>query len=96
MHESRLKKQQLREKIWDEMGRSRIAVFPLPCRGRIPNFKGAEVAAERLRQLEVWKIAKVVFVSPYSPQRKVRENVLREGKNLYHGFSEAQERLHPN
>ena len=59
-----------------------VAVFPLPCRGRIPNFKGAEVAAERLRQLEEWRKAKVVFVNPDSPQRKVRENVLKDGKTL--------------
>ena len=76
------KKQLLREKIWSEMERSRIAVFPLPCRGRIPNFKGAEAAAERLRQLEEWKKAKVVFVNPDSPQRRVRENALKDGKTL--------------
>ena len=64
------------------MERSGIAVFPLPCRGRIPNFKGAEAAAERLRQLEEWKKAKVVFVNPDSPQRKVRENALKDEKTL--------------
>lgn len=76
------KKQLLREKIWSEMERLRIAVFPLPCRGRIPNFVGAEAATERLRQLEEWKNAKVVFVNPDSPQRKVRENTLKNGKTL--------------
>ena len=76
------KKQLLREKIWREMERLRIAVFPLPCRGRIPNFVGAEAAAERLRQLEEWKKAKVVFVNPDSPQRKVRENALKDEKTL--------------
>ena len=76
------KKQLLREKIWSEMERLRIAVFPLPCRGRIPNFKGAEAAAERLRQLEEWKNAKVIFVNPDSPQRKVRENALKDEKTL--------------
>jgi len=76
------KKQLLREKIWSEMERSRIAVFPLPCRGRIPNFKGAEAAAERLTHLEEWKKAKVVFVNPDSPQRRVRENALKAGKTL--------------
>lgn len=76
------KKQLLREKIWNEMERLRIAAFPLPCRGRIPNFVGAEAAAERLRQLEEWKNAKVVFVNPDSPQRKVRENALKDGKTL--------------
>jgi len=76
------KKQLLREKIWSEMERLRIAAFPLPCRGRIPNFVGAEAAAEMLRQLEEWKNAKVVFVNPDSPQRKVRENALKDGKTL--------------
>lgn len=77
-----LKKQQLREKIWSEMERFRIAVFPLPCRGRIPNFVGAEVAAEKLRQLKEWRQAKVIFANPDSPQRKVRENALKDGKIL--------------
>jgi len=76
------KKQQLREKIWSEMQRLGIATFPLPCKGRIPNFVGAEAAAEKLRQLEEWRKAKVVFVNPDSPQRKVRENALRDGKIL--------------
>ncbi|MBE0520464.1 5-formyltetrahydrofolate cyclo-ligase [Candidatus Bathyarchaeota archaeon] len=76
------KKQLLREKIWSEMERLRIAAFPLPCRGRIPNFVGAEAAAERLRQLKEWKNAKVIFVNPDSPQRKVREYALKDGKTL--------------
>ncbi|MEM2767678.1 MAG: 5-formyltetrahydrofolate cyclo-ligase [Candidatus Bathyarchaeia archaeon] len=64
------------------MEKSKVATFPLPCRGRIPNFIGAEAAAEKLRQLEEWKKAKVVFVSPDSPQQKVRENALKDGKTL--------------
>jgi 5-formyltetrahydrofolate cyclo-ligase len=75
-------KQLLRQKIWSKMERLGIAIFPLPCQGRIPNFLGAEAAAERLRHLEEWKKAKVVFVNPDSPQRKVRENVLKDGKML--------------
>jgi 5-formyltetrahydrofolate cyclo-ligase len=77
-----LKKQQLREKIWSEMERSGIAVFPLPCKGRIPNFSGASIASEKLRQLEEWRKAKVIFVNPDSPQQKVRENALLDGKIL--------------
>ena len=76
------RKQLLREKIWSEMERSGIAACPLPVRGRIPNFVGAEAAAQRLRGLEQWKRAGVVFVNPDSPQRKVRENVLKDGKIL--------------
>jgi len=77
-----LSKKVLREKIWSEMERSGIAVFPLPCRGRIPNFVGAEAAAEKLRMLEEWKKAEVIFVNPDSPQRKVRENALKDGRTL--------------
>jgi 5-formyltetrahydrofolate cyclo-ligase len=76
------KKQQLREKIWSEMESSGTATFPLPCKGRIPNFVGAEAAAEKLRQLQEWKKAKVIFVNPDSPQRRVRENALKDGKIL--------------
>lgn len=76
------KKQQLRVKIWNEMEHSGIAVFPLPCKGRIPNFVGAEAAAEKLHILKEWKKAKVVFVNPDSPQRKIRENALKDGKIL--------------
>ncbi|MEM4713656.1 MAG: 5-formyltetrahydrofolate cyclo-ligase, partial [Candidatus Bathyarchaeia archaeon] len=64
------------------MEKSRVAAFPVPCWGRIPNFIGADVAADKLRQLEEWKRARVVFVNPDSPQRKVRENALMDGKIL--------------
>jgi 5-formyltetrahydrofolate cyclo-ligase family. len=60
-------KQRLREKIWRKMEKAGVASFPLPCWGRIPNFVGAEKAAEKLRQLEEWRGAKVVFVNPDSP-----------------------------
>ncbi|MEM3873803.1 MAG: 5-formyltetrahydrofolate cyclo-ligase [Candidatus Bathyarchaeia archaeon] len=75
-------KQRLREKIWLEMENCGVATFPIPCWGRIPNFVGAETAADKLRQLEEWKMAKVVFVNPDSPQRRVRENALKDGKIL--------------
>jgi len=77
-----VEKQRLREKIWREMQEKGIARFPLPCWGRIPNFQGAEKAAENLRRLEEWRKAKVIFSSPDSPQRKVRENALKDGKIL--------------
>lgn len=76
------KKHQLREQIWNQMEQSRIAVFPLPCKGRIPNFAGAEIAAERLRGLKEWKESKVIFANPDSPQREVRENALKDAKIL--------------
>jgi 5-formyltetrahydrofolate cyclo-ligase len=77
-----MEKQWLREKIWKVMKEKQLAKFPLPCHGRIPNFVGAEAAAEKLRKLGEWEEAKVVFVNPDSPQRKVRENALKDGKTL--------------
>ncbi len=77
-----LRKQALREEIWSYMEKSDIAVFPLPCRGRIPNFVGAQVAARNLRKLEEWEKAETVFVNPDSPQRPVREYALKDGKVL--------------
>ena len=64
------------------MEHSGIAVFPLPCRGRIPNFKGAKAAAKRLRLLPDWERAKTIFVNPDSPQQPVREYVLKDEKTL--------------
>lgn len=75
-------KNQLRARIWGEMTERGIARFPLPCRGRIPNFEGSEEAAEKVRSLEEWKHAKAIISNPDYVQHKVRENVLRSGKLL--------------
>lgn len=75
-------KQKLREKIWNLMEKEAIARFPLPSRDRIPNFEGAEIAAERLKELPEWKKAKIIIANPDSPQQPARELALREGKVL--------------
>ncbi|MBA3946699.1 MAG: 5-formyltetrahydrofolate cyclo-ligase [Herpetosiphonaceae bacterium] len=49
----------------------------------IPNFVGAEQAAERLATLPVWQEARVVKSNPDSPQRPVRLRALQDGKHLY-------------
>jgi len=64
------------------MEEKNIATFPRPVYHRIPNFAGAEKAAQNLRNLPEYKTAKVVFCNPDSPQRPVREMVLRDGKTL--------------
>jgi len=58
------------------------ALPPFPVYGRIPNFKGSEEAALRLRTVEEYSRANVVLCNPDSPQRPVREIVLRDGKVL--------------
>jgi len=57
-----------------------IAKFPRPVFHRIPNFVGAERAAQNLRELPEYKAATVIFCNPDSPQRPVREVALRDGK----------------
>jgi len=75
-------KQQIRERVWRLMEEKGVARFPKPIWGRIPNFEGAEKAAERLRALPIFADACVVKVNPDAPQRPVREHVLRQGKTL--------------
>ena len=76
-------KQRLREKIWALLTRRRVARFPLPVNDRIPNFAGAERAAERLAALPEWRRARVLKCNPDAPQRPVRLRALREGKEVY-------------
>lgn len=75
-------KQPIRERIWRALEDSGDALFP-GAFDRIPNFKGAEEAAERLAQTEEWKRARVLKCNPDSPQRHVRLRALRDRKIVY-------------
>jgi 5-formyltetrahydrofolate cyclo-ligase len=75
-------KQSIREGVWRKLDALGISTFPRPVRGRIPNVKDADAAAERLSQTEDWHAARVVKVNPDAPQRGVRFRALREGKTL--------------
>jgi 5-formyltetrahydrofolate cyclo-ligase len=75
-------KQSVRERVWKALEESGDARFP-GATGRIPNFKGAEEAAERLAQTEEWKRARVLKCNPDSPQHPVRLRALRERKLVY-------------
>jgi 5-formyltetrahydrofolate cyclo-ligase len=72
----------LREDTWARLSVPGIARFPAPD-GRIPNFVGAEAAAERLRDSEEWARARTVKSNPDSPQWPVRQRALEDGKTLY-------------
>lgn len=78
-----MEKQELRERVWDELDDSGEARFPFPPHGRIPNYAGAEQAAERLAELDAWHEADVVKSNPDSPQRPVRRRALESGKTVY-------------
>ncbi|HKT03887.1 MAG TPA: 5-formyltetrahydrofolate cyclo-ligase, partial [Rugosimonospora sp.] len=51
--------------------------------GRIPNFTGAEAAAERLRARPEWRSAGTVKANPDSAQLPVRQRALEDGKTVY-------------
>mmetsp|Transcript_11343 Transcript_11343/g.16662 ORF Transcript_11343/g.16662 Transcript_11343/m.16662 type:complete len:384 (+) Transcript_11343:141-1292(+) len=72
----------IRKRIWDMMEEKNIARFPRPVHHRIPNFVGAEAAANRLSSLKEFEMAKCVKVNPDTPQRPVRHAVLESGKTL--------------
>ncbi len=76
-------KQQLRERVWDDLEDSGEARFPFPPHGRIPNFAGASDAADRLAGTDVWADADVVKANPDAPQLPVRRAALRAGKTVY-------------
>jgi 5-formyltetrahydrofolate cyclo-ligase len=75
-------KQEIRERVWDALVKAHAHRFP-GTRGRIPNFVGAERAADRLCELDVWKRAQVLKCNPDAPQRPVRLRALKAGKIVY-------------
>lgn len=75
-------KDEVRERIWDRLKREGASRFP-GAHGRIPNFIGAERAAERLAGLPEWADAQVLKVNPDAPQLPVRARALAEGRRVY-------------
>jgi 5-formyltetrahydrofolate cyclo-ligase len=72
----------LRQEVWTAMRAAKVARFP-GAAGRIPNFTGAEAAAERLRTLPAWQAAATVKSNPDSAQWPVRQRALEDGKTVY-------------
>lgn len=70
------------KRVWDSMEAQNIAQFPRPVHHRIPNFVGAHIAANKLSELEEFKVAKCVKVNPDTPQKQVRFLTLNAGKKL--------------
>src|SRR5919109_4733852 len=75
-------KAELRQEVWAALKAAKATRFPGPD-GRIPNFVGAEAAAERLRATDVWQKAGTLKANPDSPQWPVRQRALEDGKLLF-------------
>jgi len=75
-------KDEIRKEIWKILENRGVARFPKPIHGRIPNFMGAEKAAERMINQKEFENAEVIKVNPDSPQMPVRRLALKLGKLL--------------
>ncbi|MBU0642267.1 MAG: 5-formyltetrahydrofolate cyclo-ligase, partial [Alphaproteobacteria bacterium] len=71
-------KDQLRKEIWQALEESGMNVGPVW--SRISNWVGADVAAKRLSELEIWRKADVIKCNPDPPQIPVRLRGLYDGK----------------
>lgn len=76
------RKAELRDRIWRRLQEAGASRFP-GAEGRIPNFTGAEAAAERLRGTGRWRGAATVKGNPDSPQWPVRQRALEDRKLVY-------------
>jgi 5-formyltetrahydrofolate cyclo-ligase len=75
-------KDDAREHVWDRLEADGEAAFPFPPHGRIPNFKGARSAAERLLADPIFDGVTRIKVNPDAPQRFVRALALERGIEL--------------
>ncbi|KAK3282781.1 hypothetical protein CYMTET_9508 [Cymbomonas tetramitiformis] len=72
----------IRKTIWDMLEETNLACFPRPVHHRIPNFVGAQEAAQTLASLPEFQQARCVKVNPDTPQKQVRFLTLSEKKLL--------------
>lgn len=72
-----------RQAVWDALQAAGVARFPFPPHGRIPNFRGAEAAAERLLEHPLFARARRIKVNPDAPQRPLRAAALARGIVVY-------------
>jgi 5-formyltetrahydrofolate cyclo-ligase len=74
-------KQATRMRMWDLLERE--SVVEAGVHGHIPDFMGADDAAERLAATPAWQGADVIKAVPDRAQMPARERALRDGKLLY-------------
>ncbi|MEU8050939.1 5-formyltetrahydrofolate cyclo-ligase [Micromonospora haikouensis] len=75
-------KREVRETVWSRLEQAGQALPP-GAQGRIPDFVGAKLAAERLARHDAWRSASVVKSNPDKAQLPVRLRALADGKLLY-------------
>lgn len=76
-------KQRWRELVWSRIDSAADVRRAPGAAGRIPNYVGAEAAADRLAALPEWKRARVLKMNPDSPQLALRARAIEDGKLVY-------------
>lgn len=91
-------KEEIRQYVWKKI--EPFCNFPSPY-GRIPNFRDANKACERIRELEEYSRTECVFSAPDSVLLRLREVALEDGKTLLvaipkmKGFVVLKEKVKP-
>lgn len=75
------RKQAIRQQVWDLLEQHGAA--PPGVHGHIPDFVGAEAAAQQLTRLPEWQQARVIMANPDRAQLPVRIAALNAGKLVY-------------
>ncbi|XP_011497038.1 PREDICTED: 5-formyltetrahydrofolate cyclo-ligase-like protein COG0212 [Ceratosolen solmsi marchali] len=75
-------KQSLREKIWIHMVKEDLTMSSRNLCNRIPYFKGAMEATQRLSELDAFKKAKLLMISPGKSQESTIVLSLQKGKEI--------------
>lgn len=73
-------KSTIRSKIWEHFEANKLSGTSWPVHKRIPNFKESKDAADKLRELEIFKSANVVKIDPDKPLQHARYHALEDGK----------------
>lgn len=75
-------KELLRKSVYDNLFNNGFSNRENGDYGKIPDFKGSDIAALNLSKTEEWKNSKTIFCSPDSAQIPVRYFALKDAKNL--------------
>ncbi len=80
----------IREAVWTALEQARV-VRGKSVHDKIPDFYGAEDAAQRVFGLDVWQQARVIKSNPDKAQRPLRQQALEDGKLLYMAVPRLQQ-----
>jgi 5-formyltetrahydrofolate cyclo-ligase len=75
-------KDEIRQRVRMQLRLAGVVCFP-EADARIPNFVGAELAVELVRELPIWRRAQAIKVNSDAPQIPILRAALREKKIVY-------------